>query len=913
MPTQESAPDTADEDIAGAAQPGGGPREPRRPRATSGPRPRAALKRSRPFATPHRRALARAAALSAALAAVAYCAGCALARSFPFGPYTRAVNDLGNQYVPYHAKLWDLLHGRGDGGLSLNWQSGYGAAFLPDLGTYLTSPFAPLVALFPREDIDHALYAITVLKIAAAAAAMTWLLLSLRRGRWWAAALLGASYALCGWSVADAAFNPMWQDGLIALPMLCLVGEWALAGRRPVLGVLVVALAWTANFYTAYMATLGAALVLLARLLAADAGVPPGRRWPRVLGRAAGTAVLGVGLAAPVVLVVHAGTRHAYPGRDLAFAPVPWTDVFARLLPASYSFSSPALSLDLAVLLLALALPFHSALPRRVRAVWAVLPAAATASLQWGPTHLAWHAFATPNGSQYRQAFVVCGLVVIAGWLAFARGLPGRRALLAGGGLLALVVAAAVPSELTRGWTAATLAAGAAVTGAGLLLLRRAERARRPAAVALAAGLLAVAHLGQSAATVALATRARVHQQDDYAPWGARQRAQRDLITAVDGWPRYRTDPGREQTVGNDPLLVGGQGAQYYSSHTSDVLSRTLTALGHGWTSRGRSLQSLDNPVTDAIFSVGARVHSPPDPHQRWFEPDGSTLHVSRQEVPPLVTVRPAGPEPAYGASPFRNQELLLGERVYTVPAARLRVAGRPVAPSTVDGGHRLTRAGNGAGRGTVLSAVCAPGDEVHLYAPRYWGTARQSGSQVVGRFRGDPVSRNAGMRPLGAVPPSGRVEVELTALADGEIPEGAIGCLDRGRLRAAVDRLRATGATEVRAGDFGVRAVLPAGSTGRAVVAAPRIAGWRCAVDGGPARPAENHLGLVSVPLGAGDGARGERVVECSFRPPGLRAGTAVGAASLAALAGLVVLVSIRRRRSGRTARGAGAAAVSR
>lgn len=30
------------------------------------------------------------------------------------------------------------------------------------------------------------------------------------------------------------------------------------------------------------------------------------------------------------------------------------------------------------------------------------------------------------------------------------------------------------------------------------------------------------------------------------------------------GWPRYRTDPGREQTVGND-----------YSSHTSDVLFRT--------------------------------------------------------------------------------------------------------------------------------------------------------------------------------------------------------------------------------------------------------------------------------------------------------------------------------------------------
>ena len=70
----------------------------------------------------------------------AVCAGDAVARSFPFGPHTRSVNDLGNQFVPFHAHLWDLLHGRADGGLLLNWQSGYGTSFLPDLGTYLTSP-----------------------------------------------------------------------------------------------------------------------------------------------------------------------------------------------------------------------------------------------------------------------------------------------------------------------------------------------------------------------------------------------------------------------------------------------------------------------------------------------------------------------------------------------------------------------------------------------------------------------------------------------------------------------------------------------------------------------------------------------------------------------------------------------------
>src|SRR5690349_371881 len=214
----------------------------------------------------------RAAALAAVLAALTLCAGDAIARSYPFGPHTRSVNDLGNQFVPFHARLWDLLHGRADGGLLLNWQSGFGTGFLPDFGTYLSSPFALLVGVFPRDRIDLAVYAVTLVKTGAAAAAMTWLLTALRRGRGreWAAAVLGASYALCGWSVIEAVYNPMWLDGLIAFPLLCLAAEWARTGRRPVAAVLLVTLAWVSNFYTAYMATLGAALVLVVRLLVED-------------------------------------------------------------------------------------------------------------------------------------------------------------------------------------------------------------------------------------------------------------------------------------------------------------------------------------------------------------------------------------------------------------------------------------------------------------------------------------------------------------------------------------------------------------------------------------------------------------------------------------------------------------------
>ncbi|WP_137988934.1 YfhO family protein [Streptomyces vilmorinianum] len=761
-----------------------------------------------PSAGPSARPAFLAALLAAFLTAFAVCAGDAVARTFPFGPRRRGVNDLANQFVPYHAHLWDLLHGRADGGLLLNWQSGWGTSFLPDLGTYLGSPFALLVALFPRADIEYAVYTVTVLKMAAAAAAMTVALLRLRPGPWWAAAVLGASYGLCGWAVIEATYNPMWLDGLIAFPLLCLVGEWVREGRRPLVGPLVVALCWVANFYTAYMATIGAALVLLVRLAAADA------LRVRTLARAVLTVVVGTGLAAPVLVPVFLGSTHAYPGWTKEFRPADGTDFLARLLPATYSFATPAAFLGTGTLLLAGALIFHRKVPRRERWLWTGFAVAVALSLQWGPTHLVWHVFATPNGSPYRQTFVLSGVLVIAAWIGLSHGRPGRRALLGGTGVVAAVAVGATASDLVTGWTYPLLAAGLAAACGALWLARRGRYG------VVAAVLLAGALVGQAAATTAYADRERPGRLDDYPAWGAEQDRRTAALAGADGWPAYRTDSGRPQITGNEPLLFGGQGAAYYSSHTPKVLTRTLAALGGGWTSNGRNLQSLDNPVTDALFGVGAR----------WRD-EGV---VRTGPVPPLVTVRPEGAgAPRYGASPFRNQEMLLGSSVYTLPA---------------DG-------------------VCPVGSEVFLWAPNLKGTASLGPGGRPVKLNGGLPKRRAALTSLGVQETAGTAAV----LKGKGTKDRRIGCLDRGRLAAAVAGLRASGAVSVDVTDSGIRAELPPGTRGTVVVAAPRIAGWTC---GG--RPADSYGGLVAVRVS------GETSVACEFRPPGLRAGLGVGAVAL-------------------------------
>lgn len=497
---------------------------------------------STPHRSPHRsshrsprRASLLGSALAALITAVAVCAGDAVARVFPYGPRHRSINDLGNQFVPFHAHLWDLLHGRAAGGLLLNWQSGYGTSFLPDFGTYLASPFAPLVALFPRQDIDLAVYVVVVLKTMTAGAAMAWLLRTQRRGPWWAAGLLGASYALCGWSVIEGSYNPMWLDGLIAFPLLCLTGEWALRSRRPAAAVLVVAICWTANFYTAYMATLGAVLVLLVRVVLAREGF--GARL-RVLARAALTTVLGVALAAPVLLPLFLSSKQAYPGWFRPFQPVATEDLLARLLPATYSFSSPALFIGTGTLLLVAALPFHRAVAGRTRLWWVGLVLVVLLSMQWKPTHLAWHLFATPNGSAYRQTFVLAGIVVLAAWAGLSAGVPGPRALAAGAAVLAAVALAASGSELATAW-------GLALFGGGLALAAAAWWAlRRPRLAGPAAGALVLILLAQAAATTAYGEKGKLSGLDDYPSWGAAHTARSVALAGPRAGPR--TAPTRD-------------------------------------------------------------------------------------------------------------------------------------------------------------------------------------------------------------------------------------------------------------------------------------------------------------------------------------------------------------------------------
>ncbi|MFI5494287.1 YfhO family protein [Actinoplanes sp. NPDC051859] len=814
----------------------------------------------------------------------AYCVALYARNTYPFGSESRAVNDLANQFIPFHAVLWDLEHGEASGDLLFSWSSGYGVPFLGEFFTYLGNPFSWLVGIFPRDMIDLPVFLVTLFSIGLGTALMTVFLGRLQPGSPWGRALLSVGYGLSAWVVNDGTYDPMWMWGIVGLPLILLAMDRCLKGRNWVVGSLLVALAWAGNFYTAAMATIAAVAVLLVRLILAD---DPLTDRLRILFRAGLMTVTGVLLTAPVLTVGMLASKGSQPPPPASFRGTPDAlAVLAQLLPGGRADQSmPNFFIGILGLLLVAAFPFHRKVTWQERTAWLALLVLVTVSQLFEPGVLLWHGFALPNGSPFRAAFAVSGLLVMIAWLSLARR-PGPVAVLAGGGLTGAILLLCQNQGSVREGTWLTVLVGGPVLIIALLLLhwRRADRPRLTAwSRATAAVLCTVGvFLGTAySAYVPDAIRADIPFFNPLPSMTeASTRAAFADVQKSRQWPQQRTETGPHRFANNDPALLRAEGSRYYSSYLPAVTAEALQGLGISWTMNGRHIHSPEDPVTRALMGVGGYL-------ERSSGPQGYTL-MPGDPAAPLVTVRPAGTaSDAVGDSVFARQQALLGASVYDIP--ELRHTDGPVSVRT-PGGWQIPVVNKGERR-TVLSARCAPGSEAFFYARWFAGWVK--GPKGDAKFDGTQSMNSNPLQSLGIVPASGVVRLEMSSWRTAqEVPAGVLGCLDRGKLTAAVARLRATGATRVAAGGHTISADLPAGSTGTAVLAVTAVEGWSCSVDGGSAVTPTSFHGFMSVPL-----TRGASRLDCSYQPPGLRMGLIVSGAALALLLAALLLNRFGRR----------------
>ncbi|MBO1418272.1 YfhO family protein, partial [Streptomyces sp. FH025] len=777
-----------------------------------------------------------------------------------------------------HAHLWDLLHGQASGDLLFNWNSGYGVPFLADFFAYLMNPLSWPTALLPRDQGQLAVLLVTLATIGLGTALMAHLLGRLHPGPRWLRVLAAVGYGLCAWVLDVGGAAPMWLWGLVSLPLLGLVGDWCLHERRWVAGALCVTLAWAGNLYTAALATLVAGLLFAVRLFATPRAF---RHRVRATGRAVTLTVTGVLLASPVLFVAVRAARRAQPESPVQpLGPSGLGAHLAQLLPTGYGGRPlPDVSIGVLGLLLVCGLPFNRRVRIRERAAWCAALLLVVLTFLWTPTVLVWHGLAIPAGGPYRIAFVLSGLLVLAGWVSLAHR-PDLLTLLGGAALVALIAVPAAARLSVDASTWVLLGVGGGAVLAALRLLDRRHTDRR--ANAVATWVLGGVVLGNAVWSGYAALGAA--PDDGFSPAAAR--AGYAAVRAGSDWPDGRSDPGPHAFTPNDPLLLNGQGGGYFSGYLPTVAALLPHDLGAGWTAGGRQTASVTDPVGQALFGVRAHLD---DAHLD----DGPPPHgftAVRAAAPPLVTVLPPGARPDT-SSVWSRQESLLGSQVYDAP---LPVpVGGPTPTLHGTSGWSVP----GGDEGTVFTAACTPGGTAFFHGVWYRGTVSGLGTSY--RSEGEQPTTAVAIHRLGTVPADGVVRVTLRPDGVSQVPARPIGCLRAGALEAAVARLAATGATHVEAGGHTVTATLPAGSTGTALLSVPATEGWTCAAGGGRAAAPTPVLGMIGMPLGAG----ADRIA-CSFRPPGLTEGLTVTSGTAAVLALVSVFALLSRRRPAHTPR---------
>ena len=785
---------------------------------------------------------------------------------FPFGDNSQNVNDLWNQILPFHVQLGNVIKGSGASDWQYNWNTGLGVPWLPDHGTYVAGPTSLLVSLLPPELLDVGLMANNVTLMAAAAALMVCYLYRIRPGdTWWILGLLGAAYGICGWAVVDASYLPMWLTGLVALPALALAGEWARANEKFLFSVGIVALAWWSNYYTAYMASVGAALLLILSLLAAPNSLT---QVFRSIVRFAVRGVLGVAVSAAMLLPIFRAIQVGAPGSTRSYE-IPLDGFVFRLLPGTADLGvTPGFSLLSVALILGFTFPFSRHLSGRWRLTYGVGAAVVVASMAFEPTAIAWHAFTTPNGNLFRAAFVVCGLVVVLAWFAVPGSQSGSRPQAGTFVALALIVsllagAAILCPELLSPATYMSVAglALAAILWRGL----PPEVLRKQGNVISALIVLAVVIEGGVSSAMSLDLR-----DESLPPRQTSLLAKLvDALTSheddTQAWPRFRTvyrageGVSRQQNLG---ASANSPGAAYYSSLLPMDVRDAYRSLGGSFGSYGRSMNAPTDPFLQGLLGVST---------VRTLTADGSDV-VEHPTAFPVIRV--AEPIDTVPAGPFAARTALLDDTVFSSPELTL-VRGIEAVQLRAEAAIET--------ESFALTGSCSPGSSLLLSeVPGTYSVALGGGSPTSLTSAGRPQNRSAGTLWFGQLE-DGDFRLEFTEVRTARPSLGVVACAD-GEAFAAQAHAALTSApdtSEVQGSRIAASWDSPV--SGDVIIATLNTAGWACTADGSRVEVGRRG-GLMSVRV------EGASSVECQFRTPWLDRGLAISVVALLVIVGIAV-----------------------
>lgn len=363
---------------------------------------------------------------------------------FPFGNRHILTVDLYHQYAPFMAVYRDkILTG---GSPFYSFAGGLGLNFYALFAYYLASPFNLLLLFFPPSFLTEGILLITLLKIGLAGWGFHFFLRTAFQRRGYLAIAFSSFYALSGFTMAYA-WNVMWLDTLIWLPVVFAALIRLMRDGRWILYPVALAMMIVSHFYTAFMACIFIALMFPLLFLRSTEKFSR-KKTLLILLAVIGLTILAVALTAVLIyptwesLKLTSAAGDAFPKPELAGKPLNYLGQFFPFLEPTVRSGAPNIYCGVIVLLL---LPMYVVSGRirlRDKILNILVLFVLFLSFDFNVFNFVWHGMHYPNQLPHRFSFVVVFFVLTLAYEAMRSVSDFSRMEI---GLLGLVYALSVP------------------------------------------------------------------------------------------------------------------------------------------------------------------------------------------------------------------------------------------------------------------------------------------------------------------------------------------------------------------------------------------------------------------------------------------------------------------------------------
>ena len=342
---------------------------------------------------------------------------------WPFGEESVLSLDLNGQYVYYYDHMYDVIyHGES---LFYSWSRNLSGEWMGIIGYYLGSPFNWIVWLLPRNWILEGLLAMMCVKVGAIGISMSAYLSRGRGFRKLTVIIFSVCYALCAYTITQT-MNPMWLDGVMALPLICLGLERFIDQGRFRLLVISWVYAFVTCFYIGYMLAIFSIIYFLFYIIITKNSRARERFFSKLFG-ALGLGITAVLISCFMLIPVYESLSYgkfefSTPNYEL-IENFPMIETFDKLLPNSYDTvrmsGLPFLYVGVITVLLLPAYFFHDKVRRNEKIGYAALLLIMFFSMYIRPVDMLWHGGQMPNWLPYRYSFIISFLMAVCAAQAF--------------------------------------------------------------------------------------------------------------------------------------------------------------------------------------------------------------------------------------------------------------------------------------------------------------------------------------------------------------------------------------------------------------------------------------------------------------------------------------------------------------